>query len=168
MHASKKWALTLIFVNERRTRKLYLTMAWIENLAIPMLRLQWSNNNINSLRGKRVPQPTKKGVLREKNHIFINFWTRVLGLGAKNSSSWDLHYSRVELACWTKCCCSNWLLKLADLFLNKTQASQTAKWPRKETNNRYFLAGLRKAHSKNIFQIFFSEKRSTHRVENTW
>ena len=28
---------------------------------------------INSLRGKRVPQPTKKGVLREKNHISINF-----------------------------------------------------------------------------------------------
>ena len=34
---------------------------------------QGFNSLINSLRGKRVPQPTKKGVLWEKNHFSINF-----------------------------------------------------------------------------------------------
>ena len=78
-------------------------------------------DQVNSLRGKRVPQPTNKGVLGENNHISINFWTHVLGLEAKNSSRWDQKYSCVELACWTKCCCSDWLLEMADLFLNITQ-----------------------------------------------
>jgi hypothetical protein len=53
------------------------------------------------------------------------------------------------------------------LVLIKTQASQTAKWPRKETNNSYFLAGLREANTKSIFYSVSTKRRSTHRVENT-
>ena len=127
--------------------------------------------HLNSLRGKWVPQPTKKGVLWEKNHISINFWTCMLGLGAKNSSRWYLQYSRVELACYTKCCCWKWLLKLADLFPKITQASQPAKWPCNRQKTDIFLAGLRTALQKKYCSLFFlnsTEKWSTDHVENTW
>ena len=74
-----------------------------------------------------------------KNHVSINFWSRVLGLRANSSSRWELQYCRAGLVHYTKYCCWKWLLKLNDFFLNISQASQTAKWPRNKQKKTLFL-----------------------------
>ena len=73
-------------------KTVYTIVPSVVNEYIPKLILipAIPTGKVNSLRGKWVPQPTKKGVLREKNHISLNFWSHVLGLGANSSSRWGL------------------------------------------------------------------------------
>tara|TARA_B110001452_G_C15004680_1_gene351233 strand:- start:147 stop:323 length:177 start_codon:yes stop_codon:yes gene_type:complete len=45
----------------------------------------------------------------------------------------------------------NWLLKLADLFLNIPKPLQTAKWTGNRQNNQQFLGGLRARGEQKLF-----------------
>ena len=100
---------------------------WDVNMYVWIKKYIYDALNSLSLRGKWVPRPTKKGVLWEKNHISINFWSCVLGLRlrANTTSRWDLHYWHADLVHYTK----YWLLKLADLFQNITSSSQLCRRP---------------------------------------
>ena len=82
-----------------------------------------STLQINTLRGKQVPEPTKKGCLGEKSylHQLLKLDARCSGLKLKanNSSHLELQYCCVGFLHYTKYCCSNWLVKMADIFFCK-------------------------------------------------
>ena len=117
--------------------------------------------SLNSLKGKRVLGPTKKGCLGGKSylHQLLKLDARCSGLKLKanNNSHLKLQYCCVGFLHYTRYCCPNWLVKLADIFLQiypRLCEFQFTRAKRQIRDN--FGAGLRACQPQNLFSFFLS------------